>query len=590
MAKTRGGLILDRPLEKRLAAAPFSIKAIDGMQRVIEGYAAFIGNRDTYDDIIAPGAFKTTLVKKQPQDVAVFIGHNMAMLPVGVPISIQEDKNGLLTRTKIFESSVGDDLLITAKGLLDAGSTLGMSIGFYTDQFDNKILDGHSVRMLTGIDLVEYSFAAKQVVANSRALVASVKSLWAVGEYPMKSKQKRGQASGQAGRDEQAYDEAYDPDSPFGNKANDDMSDDGGMSGDDGSDDDGNYDNGDMDDAGTPTVHAHPHTHPGMGGRTHSHRHMHDAEVETDDDDHDDLTHRHSHQPPPDSDDTDDTDDTDDSGSDDDSSMGSPADSNEDYDPDDAQEGKTRRKAMSKMASPVHHTKTNTEAPWDGGAAVSRAPSKASVLAYMHAWRDSNGDPDLKSSYKLPHHEPRTGGAAVIAGVNNALARLSSTKIPASDKAGVKAHLEAHRKDAGLDTSEKAADLQIAFIIQTLQKTMVGVIGDALAAKRMGIKSRRTISRAHLSMLHDALTKMSALHDAQCDMGDRCPLNTTDPDNDGDDDSSPTGDTDHDFAGAPAAGVDSGIEKATKTADLSAGKPADKSADDYRALLRGNGR
>jgi ATP-dependent Clp protease protease subunit len=88
---------------------------------------------------------------------------------------------------------------------------------------------------------------------------------------------------------------------------------------------------------------------------------------------------------------------------------------------------------------------------------VAKANNDEKELHYMHAWVEAGGDPTLKQSYKFPHHKAGTDTAAVIAGVNNALARLSQANIPAADDAGVKAHLDAHRKDAGLDVSAEAA-------------------------------------------------------------------------------------------------------------------------------------
>jgi signal peptide peptidase SppA len=88
---------------------------------------------------------------------------------------------------------------------------------------------------------------------------------------------------------------------------------------------------------------------------------------------------------------------------------------------------------------------------WDAAANLRRLgdkPGKAKLRA-MHAWVDPNGDPEAKSSYKLPHHEVDSNGnvgAANLAGVRNALSRLgqSSTQIPAADKGAVERHLNRH--------------------------------------------------------------------------------------------------------------------------------------------------
>jgi hypothetical protein len=121
---------------------------------------------------------------------------------------------------------------------------------------------------------------------------------------------------------------------------------------------------------------------------------------------------------------------------------------------------KERKLSMGAIA--IHHTKTDTKSAWDGPKAVADAPNNEKVLTYMHAWKADSGDMTRKSSYKDPHHEPGTDTAAVIAGVNNALARLSGTNIPSGDKKGVEAHLRAHRKDAGLAESMSEAEISEA--------------------------------------------------------------------------------------------------------------------------------
>jgi len=111
---------------------------------------------------------------------------------------------------------------------------------------------------------------------------------------------------------------------------------------------------------------------------------------------------------------------------------------------------------------PVHHTATVDE-PWDGPAAVKAMPNDDKVLRYCHAWESAEaestphkeGDDDAddkKANYKFPHHKS-DGGAANLAACRNGLARLSGASIPDGDRAGVKAHLQAH-----LDDGDKSAD------------------------------------------------------------------------------------------------------------------------------------
>lgn len=113
---------------------------------------------------------------------------------------------------------------------------------------------------------------------------------------------------------------------------------------------------------------------------------------------------------------------------------------------------------ITAKALPVHHTATEDSA-WNGPAAVAAMPNDDTVLEYCHAWQSDDaaatphkeGDDDAddkKSNYKFPHHRTK-GGPANLPACRNGLARLSGANIPDGDRAGVKAHLQAHLDDAG---------------------------------------------------------------------------------------------------------------------------------------------
>lgn len=118
---------------------------------------------------------------------------------------------------------------------------------------------------------------------------------------------------------------------------------------------------------------------------------------------------------------------------------------------------------VTAKALPVHHTATEDSA-WDGPAAVKAMPNDDTVLEYCHAWQSpeaadtphQEGDDDAddqKTNYKFPHHRTK-GGPANTHACSNGLARLEGSSIPESDKAGVRAHLQAHLDDAHKDDDE----------------------------------------------------------------------------------------------------------------------------------------
>lgn len=153
-------------------ATRIEIKAVDTSQRLIDGFAAAIGNKDRVGDIIDQGAFDRTL--KENPDVLVFVGHDATRLPVGEPVSMRTEAKGLFTQTRVYETAAGDELLEVAKQRMASGKTLGMSIGYRT------VKDRYSggARHLIDLDLVEYSFlASPALAANPLATTVGVKAV-----------------------------------------------------------------------------------------------------------------------------------------------------------------------------------------------------------------------------------------------------------------------------------------------------------------------------------------------------------------------------------------------------------------------------
>jgi hypothetical protein len=100
-------------------------------------------------------------------------------------------------------------------------------------------------------------------------------------------------------------------------------------------------------------------------------------------------------------------------------------------------------------ATPVHTSdKAPMDLPWEAGE-VMRRVEREDTLHLIHAWRDTDGDPQLKSSYKLPHHDEH--GRVVWRGVVAAMSRLmqARTQIPEADRRDVYNHLAAHYHQFG---------------------------------------------------------------------------------------------------------------------------------------------
>jgi len=94
------------------------------------------------------------------------------------------------------------------------------------------------------------------------------------------------------------------------------------------------------------------------------------------------------------------------------------------------------------------------DTPWNGPAEVREA--EVSDLKLMCAWYDSE-KPDIKQSYKLPHHKAK-GHKAVWRGVAAAMAALLGARggvnIPDADRKGVYNHLAKHYKQFDKEVPE----------------------------------------------------------------------------------------------------------------------------------------
>ena len=113
---------------------------------------------------------------------------------------------------------------------------------------------------------------------------------------------------------------------------------------------------------------------------------------------------------------------------------------------------------------PKSEAKAPEDTPWSA-ADVLKEVEGATALRRIHAWFDAEADPDLKGSYKFPHH--LADFRVVLKGVQAVGSVLmggrGGAKIPASDVAGVKAHMELHYKQFDATPPwQKSAEEQLA--------------------------------------------------------------------------------------------------------------------------------
>lgn len=111
-----------------------------------------------------------------------------------------------------------------------------------------------------------------------------------------------------------------------------------------------------------------------------------------------------------------------------------------------------------KRGIPAHETEVVSRS-WDASGTVAGLPEDArpSQLRTVFAWVDPDGDPEVKSSYKFPHHHGVEGPAnirACIAGIAALNGGRGGADIPEADRKAVYNHLAAHLQDADREPPE----------------------------------------------------------------------------------------------------------------------------------------
>ena len=136
--------------------------SIDGKNLFVEGYAATFNIKDTYGDIIVPGAFVATL--QNWKRFRLCYQHDMDDV-VGKIIEMKEDAIGLWFKAKISNTTLGNDLRV----LIEDEAINEISIGY-----KSKIAEWNETqdtRYLKEVELFEISFVSR--AANPQAAVIS---------------------------------------------------------------------------------------------------------------------------------------------------------------------------------------------------------------------------------------------------------------------------------------------------------------------------------------------------------------------------------------------------------------------------------
>lgn len=148
----------------------FEIKSISDAG-TFEGYGSVFGVKDSYDEIVAPGAFADSLAAhKAAGTMPALLWQHRSGEPIGVYTSMSEDSIGLKVSGQLATKTARGS---EAYELLKMGAISGLSIGFVPREDSYDKLTG--ITTLKKVDLWETSLVT--FPANDAARVQGVKSI-----------------------------------------------------------------------------------------------------------------------------------------------------------------------------------------------------------------------------------------------------------------------------------------------------------------------------------------------------------------------------------------------------------------------------
>lgn len=168
----------ERPSTKQRLDVPLKLKSVSETGE-FEGYGSVFGVKDSYGDIVVPGAFTKSLQTwKEKGRMPALLWQHQTDEPIGVYTEMKEDDVGLYVKGRLLIDD--DPLAKRAHGHMKAGSITGLSIGYWLNDWEyDKTKEAF---LLKEIDLWEVSPVT--FPSNDEARISDVKSMLARGETP----------------------------------------------------------------------------------------------------------------------------------------------------------------------------------------------------------------------------------------------------------------------------------------------------------------------------------------------------------------------------------------------------------------------
>lgn len=143
------------------------------------GYGSVFGVVDSYNEVVAPGAFANSLaaLAEKGRSLPVLWQHRTGE-PIGAWTSLKEDGRGLLGSGALWLAEA-PNARVAYKGM-ESKAITGLSIGYYV--LKSSYNEKTGIRTLEELDLVECSIVT--VPANDEARIDSIKARIAHGALP----------------------------------------------------------------------------------------------------------------------------------------------------------------------------------------------------------------------------------------------------------------------------------------------------------------------------------------------------------------------------------------------------------------------
>ena len=166
-------------MTKQRLDVPLKLKSVSDTGE-FEGYGSVFGVKDSYSDIVIPGAFTKSMDNwKVKGGQPAMLWQHKTDEPIGVYTEMREDDVGLFVKGRLLIDD--DPLAKRAHAHMKAGSLTGLSIGYMLKDWEyDRTKDAF---LLKEIDLWEVSPVT--FAANDEARISDVKSAFARGETPL---------------------------------------------------------------------------------------------------------------------------------------------------------------------------------------------------------------------------------------------------------------------------------------------------------------------------------------------------------------------------------------------------------------------